>query len=120
VRGHDRAPDWRGRDAELSARPFVSAVALLRILAWNRTGERAARLSAELGANNHFAELSTYRAEADIVICSTAADPYSLRKIWRARRSASDAIALRFFIDISVPRNVDRGLATFPMSLGLI
>jgi glutamyl-tRNA reductase len=96
-----------GEMAELSARHLVNA-GVTRMLLANRTEGRAERLAKELGGEPvSFAELSDYLAEADIVICSTAADQYVITE-----QMAREALSKRrnrpsFFIDISVPRNID-------------
>lgn len=96
-----------GEMAELSARHLLSA-GIARVLLANRSGERANHLANELGAEAiQFERLSDYLAEADIVICSTAADKYVITE-----QMAREALTKRrnrpsFFIDISVPRNID-------------
>jgi len=96
-----------GEMAEHSARHLVNA-GVSRVLVANRTEEPAARLANELGAIAvRFDQLSNYLAEADIIICSTAADHYVItepmaREALNKRRNRPS-----FFIDISVPRNID-------------
>ncbi|HEV7798073.1 MAG TPA: glutamyl-tRNA reductase [Pyrinomonadaceae bacterium] len=96
-----------GEMAELSARHLLGA-GVTRVLLANRTEERAERLATELGAETiKFESLSDYLAEADIIICSTAADQYVITE-----QMAREALSKRrnrpsFFIDISVPRNID-------------
>jgi glutamyl-tRNA reductase len=114
LEGHTALLIGAGEMAELSARHLLSA-GVSRILLANRTEERAERLSAELGGETiNFAELSAYLAEADIVICSTAADQYLITE-----QMAREALSKRrnrpsFFIDISVPRNVDPAVGKLP------
>src|SRR5258705_9149309 len=65
-----------GEMAELSARHLLNA-GVTRVLLANRTDERAARLASDLGGEAiSFDGISDYLAEADIIICSTAADHY--------------------------------------------
>jgi glutamyl-tRNA reductase len=96
-----------GEMAELSARHLLNA-GVTRVLLANRTEERATRLATDLGGEAiSFDGLSDYLAEADIIICSTAADHYVITE-----SMARDALSKRrnrpsFFIDISVPRNID-------------
>jgi glutamyl-tRNA reductase len=96
-----------GEMAELSARHLLNA-GVTRVLLANRTEARADRLASELGAEKiEFESLSEYLAEADIIICSTAADRYVITE-----QMAREALSKRrnrpsFFIDISVPRNID-------------
>ena len=103
-----------GEMAELSARHLVNA-GVSRVLLANRTEERAGRLAAELGGETiNFAELPAHLAEADIIICSTAANQYLITE-----QMAREALAKRrnrpsFFIDISVPRNIDPAVGKLP------
>ena len=96
-----------GEMAELSARHLRNA-GVARILIANRTEERAERLATDLGGETvGFDNLSDYLAEADIIICSTAANEYVITE-----QLAREALSKRrnrpsFFIDISVPRNID-------------
>jgi len=103
-----------GEMAELSARHLVNA-GVSRVLLANRTEEPAARLANELGGEAvSFDQLSSYLAEADIVICSTAAEHYVITE-----QMAREALNKRrnrpsFFIDISVPRNIDPAVGDIP------
>jgi glutamyl-tRNA reductase len=103
-----------GEMAELSARHLINA-GVTRVLLANRTEEPAARLATELGGEAvRFDQLSSYLAEADIVICSTAADRYVITE-----QMAREALNKRrnrpsFFIDISVPRNIDPAVGDIP------
>jgi glutamyl-tRNA reductase len=96
-----------GEMAELSARHLVNAGAS-RVLIANRTREAAERLAREFkGEAISFDLLADHLAEADIVICSTGAKDYvitgAMARTALERRRNRPA----FFIDISVPRNVD-------------
>jgi glutamyl-tRNA reductase len=96
-----------GEMAELAAEHLRSAGAS-RVLVTNRTFETAAKLAQRFGGEAvAFGALADHLAEADIVICSTAAEGYVVTP--QAARSAVAARRNRpaFFIDISVPRNVD-------------
>jgi glutamyl-tRNA reductase len=103
-----------GEMAELSARHLVNA-GVSRVLLANRTEEPATRLANQLGGEAvSFDQLSSYLAEADIVICSTAAEHYVITE-----QMARDALNKRrnrpsFFIDISVPRNIDPAVGDIP------
>ncbi|HEX6186354.1 MAG TPA: glutamyl-tRNA reductase [Pyrinomonadaceae bacterium] len=96
-----------GEMAELAARHLKKAGAS-RILVANRTHETAVRLAAEFGgeavAYEHFPH---FLAEADVVLCSTGARRYIVTE--QMARAARELRRNRpsFFIDISVPRNVD-------------
>lgn len=103
-----------GEMAELSARHLLNA-GVTRVLLANRTEDRAKRLATELGGQAvNFEGLSDYLAEADIIICSTAADQYVITE-----QIAREALSKRrnrpsFFIDISVPRNIDPAVGKIP------
>ncbi|MDX6693952.1 MAG: glutamyl-tRNA reductase [Blastocatellia bacterium] len=103
-----------GEMAELSARHLVNA-GVARVLIANRTNETARKVAAEFGGEPvDFAQLSKHLAEADIVICSTGASNYVLTPA-----IAREALELRrnrpsFFIDISVPRNIDPAVGEIP------
>ncbi len=100
-----------GEMAELAAQHLAAAGAQ-RILVTNRTHETAVRLAATFGGEAvDFDALSTHLAQADIVICSTAAQDYVVTP--QMARAALEARRNRpaFFIDISVPRNVDPAVA---------
>jgi len=103
-----------GEMAELSARHLLGAgVSQVRVT--NRTESAAARLAAEFsGQAVNFDELPNHLAEADIVICSTGADEYVV-----TTEMAQAALGRRrnrpaFFIDISVPRNIDPAIGSLP------
>jgi glutamyl-tRNA reductase len=114
LEGHTALLIGAGEMAELSARHLLNA-GVSRVLLANRTGERAGRLAAELGGETvNFAELSNHLAEADIIICSTAATEYVITE-----QMAREALGKRrnrpsFFIDISVPRNIDPAVGKLP------
>ena len=105
--GHTALLIGAGEMAELSARHLLNA-GVKRVLLANRTEERAKQLATELGGETiSFDSLSDYLGEADIIICSTAADHYVITE-----SMAREALSRRrnrpsFFIDISVPRNID-------------
>lgn len=96
-----------GEMAELSARHLMGA-GVARVLIANRTHEAAQKLAAEFGGETvGFENLTEHLAAADIVICSTGAGEFLVTK-----EMASAALSKRrnrpaFFIDISVPRNID-------------
>jgi glutamyl-tRNA reductase len=96
-----------GEMAELSARHLVSA-GVSRVLVTNRTPDAARQLASQFdGEALEFSRLSSHLAEADIVICSTGANEYLITPA-----IAREALEMRrnrpaFFIDISVPRNID-------------
>jgi glutamyl-tRNA reductase len=103
-----------GEMAELSARHLVKA-GVSRVLLTNRTPEPAERLASQLGGEAvSFERITDYLAEADVVICSTAAEKYLVTE-----QMVREAITRRrnrpaFFIDISVPRNIDPAVGRIP------
>jgi glutamyl-tRNA reductase len=100
-----------GEMAELAAQHLASAGAS-RVLVANRTYETAQRLAVKFGGEAvEFDALEGHLGEADIVICSTGAQHYIVtpEMAERARQSRRNRPA--FFIDISVPRNVDPAVA---------
>jgi glutamyl-tRNA reductase len=103
-----------GEMAELSARHLVNA-GVSRVLLANRSEAPAERLAGELGGKAvSLDNLANHLAEADIVICSTAADHYVITE-----QMAREALVRRrnrpsFFIDISVPRNIDPAVGDIP------
>ncbi|MBD0372285.1 MAG: glutamyl-tRNA reductase [Pyrinomonadaceae bacterium] len=96
-----------GEMAELSAQHLVSAGAA-KVMVTNRTRSTAEKLAAKFeGTVVEFSEMAKHLSSADIVICSTGAGSYVItaemaRESLGARRNRPS-----FFIDISVPRNVD-------------
>ncbi len=103
-----------GEMAELSARHLINA-GVSRVLIANRTEESSERLAKEFGGEAvSFAKLADYLPDADIVICSTGADEYVItasmaREALNRRRNRP-----AFFIDISVPRNLDPAIGGLP------
>ncbi|MEJ7710604.1 MAG: glutamyl-tRNA reductase [Pyrinomonadaceae bacterium] len=96
-----------GETAELAAR-HLQAAGVARILVANRTMETAHQLAQTFrGQAVVYDNLAAHIAEADIIICSTGARDYVVTP--EIARAASEARRHRpaFFIDISVPRNVD-------------
>jgi glutamyl-tRNA reductase len=103
-----------GEMAELSARHLVNA-GVSRVLLANRTAGPAERLAKELGGEAvPFEQLADHLSEADIVICSTAATEFMITEEvarWALSRRRSRPV---FFIDISVPRNIDPAVGNIP------
>ncbi len=103
-----------GEMAELSAKHLVSA-GVARVLVTNRTESTARELATKFGGEAvDFAHLASHLAEADIVICSTSASEYVITP-----GIAREALEMRrnrpaFFIDISVPRNIDPEVGRIP------
>ncbi|HET6890822.1 MAG TPA: glutamyl-tRNA reductase [Pyrinomonadaceae bacterium] len=103
-----------GEMAELSARHLVNA-GVSRVIIANRTEDSAQRLTEEFGGQAvSLDRLSDHLSEADIVICSTGAGEYVV-----TATMAREALERRrnrpaFFIDISVPRNLDPDIGQIP------
>ncbi|HEX3557856.1 MAG TPA: glutamyl-tRNA reductase [Pyrinomonadaceae bacterium] len=96
-----------GEMAELAAQHLAGAGAT-RVLVANRTFEAAQKLAVKFGGEAiEFDALEQSLAEADIVICSTGAQAYVITTEMAERARASRRNRPAFFIDISVPRNVD-------------
>ncbi len=103
-----------GEMAELSARHLINA-GVSKVLVANRTEESAERLAREFGGEAvKFEKLADYLPDADIVVCSTGAGEYvvtaSMAREALIRRRNRPA----FFIDISVPRNLDPAIGELP------
>ena len=103
-----------GEMAELAARHLVNS-GVSNVLLTNRSEEPARALARELGGTPvDFGRLAEYLPQADIVICSTAAGHYIVTE-----QMVRDALIKRrnrpaFFIDISVPRNIDPAIGKIP------
>ena len=96
-----------GEMAELAAQHLAQAGAS-RVLVANRTYETARRLAARFGGEAvEFGALAEHLREADICICSTAAGGFVITPEMAAAAREARRNRPAFFIDISVPRNVD-------------
>jgi glutamyl-tRNA reductase len=100
-----------GEMAELAAQSLMLAGAHKLLIA-NRTAEKAANLANQYngGAVSFEAFYETLPA-VDIVICSTGASDYVIRPDETRRSLKSRRKGPLLFIDISVPRNIDPGIA---------
>ena len=107
LKGHTVLLVGAGEMAELAARHLVNA-GVARVLVTNHRSERAAQLAQEFGGTAvEYNSLPQHLAAADIVICSASAPDFIITPAM-----AREALELRrnrpsFFIDISVPRNID-------------
>jgi len=114
LKGHTVLVIGAGEMAELSTRHLLNA-GVSRVLISNRTEASAQKLAGEFGGEAvPFNHLPDYLKEADIVICSTGASKYvvteeMVREALEKRRNRP-----AFFIDISVPRNVDPAIGNLP------
>ncbi len=96
--------------AELSAKYLKKLKAHLFIT--NRTYERAVELAKELEGNVlRFEELADYLHEFDIVIVSTGSKKYIIDYQMVKKAIKKRGYKPIFFIDISVPRNVDPAIS---------
>ncbi|MBV9926479.1 MAG: glutamyl-tRNA reductase [Acidobacteria bacterium] len=100
-----------GEMAELAAQ-HLSGAGAARVLVTNRTYEMAQKLAVKFGGEAvEFGALEETLAQADIVICSTGAREYIITPEMAERARAKRRNRPAFFIDISVPRNVDPAVA---------
>jgi glutamyl-tRNA reductase len=100
-----------GEMGELAARSLIEA-GTSRLIVTNRTAERAEEIAGKYsGGAVNFEAFYDVLPSADIVLCSTGAPDYVIRtaETKRALRSRKKGPVL--FVDISVPRNIDPGLA---------
>jgi glutamyl-tRNA reductase len=96
-----------GEMAELASRHLAQAGAT-RVLVANRTYQTAQALAEKFGGEAvEFQTLGERLAEADVVICSTSAPSYVVTREMAAAAREARRNRPAFFIDISVPRNVD-------------
>ncbi len=100
-----------GEMAELAARHLINAGAT-RLFVANRTIETAQALATEFRGNAiGINQIPEYLAAADIVICSTGADEYVITSQMARASLEKRRNRPTFFIDISVPRNIDPAIA---------
>jgi glutamyl-tRNA reductase len=103
-----------GEMGELSARHLMSAGAS-SVLVTNRSSAASERLAKEFGGVAvPYSSLTDRLAEADIVICSTAAEGYVITPAMVSAALEKRRNRPSFFIDISVPRNVDPVIGEIP------
>jgi glutamyl-tRNA reductase len=96
-----------GETAELAARHLVKA-GVGNVVFANRTLSKAEELASRFsGQAVTMDDLTSHLATADIVICSTSSPDYVITsEMMRAVRKGRKLTPV-FFIDISVPRNID-------------
>jgi glutamyl-tRNA reductase len=96
-----------GEMAELAARHLINS-GMREIIVANRTYERGCELAREFnGRPVKFDEFIQEMIRADIVICSTGASDYVLKKSQMQKVMKERKQRPVFIIDISVPRNID-------------
>ena len=100
-----------GEMGELAARSLIEA-GTSRLIVTNRTAERAEEIAVKYsGGAVNFEAFYDVLPSADIVICSTGASDYVIRPAETKRALKTRKKGPVLFIDISVPRNIDPGLA---------
>lgn len=96
-----------GEMAELSAKYLIEHGAK-RILIANRTYENAAKLAIDFkGEVVPFENLAETLPQADIVICSTAAQDFLITAEMISQSQTARLNCPALFVDISVPRNIE-------------
>ena len=96
-----------GKMSELAAKHLLHSGAS-SIFVTNRSPERAQELASLLnGRSIRFEQLFDYAGQSDIVISSTGAPNYVIKKEDGRRLLAGRKNRPMFFIDIAVPRNID-------------
>lgn len=114
LKGHSVMVIGAGEMADLAVRHLVNA-GVDRVMIANRNHDTAQKLAAEFrGEAVPFEEIATHLASADIVICSTSAPDFVVTSAMA--RAALERRRNRpvFFIDISVPRNIDPEIEKIP------
>lgn len=100
-----------GEIGELAARSLIEA-GTGKLIVTNRTAERAEEIACKYsGGAVNFEAFYDVLPSADIVICSTGAPDYVIRPAETKRALKSRKKGPVLFVDISVPRNIDPGLA---------
>src|ERR1041385_2927567 len=100
-----------GEMGELAARSLIDA-GTGKLIVTNRTAERAEEIARKYsGGAVNFEAFYDVLPSADIVLCSTGAPDYVIRPAETRRALKSRKKGPVLFIDISVPRNIDPGLA---------
>jgi glutamyl-tRNA reductase len=100
-----------GEMAELAARNLIDA-GTSKLIVTNRTAARAEEIAGKFGGVAvNFDAFYDVLPSADIVLCSTGAPDYVIRPAETKRSLKSRKKGPVLFIDISVPRNIDPGIA---------
>ncbi len=100
-----------GEMGQLAARSLMDS-GTSRLIVTNRTAERAEEIAREFGGGAvNFEVLYDVLQSSDIVLCSTGAPDYVIRPEETRRALKSRRRGPVLFIDISVPRNIDPGIA---------
>lgn len=100
-----------GEMGELAARSLIEA-GTSKLIVTNRTAERAEEIARNYsGGAVNFEAFYDVLPSADIVVCSTGAPDYVIRAAETKRALKSRKKGPVLFVDISVPRNIDPGIA---------
>jgi glutamyl-tRNA reductase len=100
-----------GEMGELAARSLIDA-GTNKLIVTNRSADRAEEIAGKYsGGAINFEAFYSVLASADIVLCSTGSPEYVIRRADTQRALKSRKKGPLLFIDISVPRNIDPGVA---------
>jgi glutamyl-tRNA reductase len=100
-----------GEMGELAARSLIDA-GTSKLIVTNRSAGRAEEIASKYsGRAVNFEAFYDTLPSADIVLCSTGAPDYVIRRAETKRALKSRKKGPVLFVDISVPRNIDPGLA---------
>ena len=100
-----------GEMGELAARSLIES-GTTKLIVTNRTADRAEEIAGKYsGGAVNFEAFYDVLPSADIVVCSTGAPDYVIRSAETKRALKSRKKGPVLFVDISVPRNIDPGLA---------
>jgi glutamyl-tRNA reductase len=100
-----------GEMGELAARSLIDA-GTSKLIVTNRSAGRAEEIASKyLGGAVNFEAFYDTLPSADIVLCSTGAPDYVIRRAETKRALKYRKKGPLLFVDISVPRNIDPGLA---------
>lgn len=100
-----------GEMGELAARNLMEA-GTSKLIVTNRTAERAETMAREFGGGAiNFEAFYEVLPSSDIVICSTGAPDYVISPTETKQAIRSRRKGPVLFVDISVPRNIDPGVA---------
>lgn len=114
LKGHTVMLVGAGEMAELAARHLVAA-GVKRVVIANRTQEAALKLAQELeGEAITLDRLPEFLPQVDIVICSTGAKEFVVTEDMVRHARAKRRNQPMFFVDISVPRNIDPAIGKLP------
>lgn len=100
-----------GEMGELAARSLINA-GTYKLIVTNRSADRAEEIASKYsGGAVNFEAFYNVLPSADIVLCSTGAPEYVIRRAETKRALKPRKKGPVLFVDISVPRNIDPGVA---------